>query len=85
MMYEFKMYSPCCKWYLEIQTDCSLAAKLIVELYGGFIVQEQPHRDDLSFLGIIIKKRRYGYVMMGKRVSNKRFEWCGILFVCGNR
>lgn len=56
MMYEFKMYSPCCKWYLEIQTDCSLAAKLIVELYGGFIVQEQPHRDDLSFLGIIIKK-----------------------------
>ena len=80
MMYEFKMYSPCCKWYLEIQTDCSLAAKLIVKLYGGFIVQEQPHRDDLSFLGIIIKKRRYGYVMMGKSKEYQIKDLNGLAF-----
>lgn len=65
-MYEFKMYSPCCKWYLEIQTDCLLVSELIVKLYGGFIIQEELPKIDLNLLHVIIEKRRSGYIMSGQ-------------------
>lgn len=65
-MYEFKMYSPCCNWYLEIQTNCSLVSELIEKLYGGFIIQKRPIQDDLSLLHVIIEKSSTGYIMTGK-------------------
>ena len=65
-MYEFKMYSPCCTWYLEVQTDCVKVVDLINQLFHGFIVLQRPLRTDLEFLSVSIEKQGEGYVMTGK-------------------
>ncbi|MBQ8175052.1 MAG: hypothetical protein IJ009_06590 [Clostridia bacterium] len=65
-MIGFKMYSPCCRWYLEIRTDCGEVARLIEGLFGGFLVSEKPHREDIEALHVLIIKEGDGYLMMGR-------------------
>lgn len=65
-MYEFKMHSPCCTWYLEVQTDCLKVVDLIKKLFDGFIVLQRPLRTDLEFLSVSIEKQGANYVMTGK-------------------
>ena len=60
------MYSPCCTWYLELQTDCLKVAGLIKELFGGFIVLQRPLHSNLEFLSVSIEKQDKGYAMTGK-------------------
>lgn len=80
MMYEFKMYSPCCKWYLEIQTDCSLVSELIEKLFGGFVIHQRPLQDDLNLLRVIIEKCGSGYIMTGKGKAYKIKDLSGVGF-----
>lgn len=65
-MFEFKMYSPCCTWYLEVQTNCPKVVDLIETLFGGFVVLHRPDRNDLEYLSISIEKKSDGYIMTGK-------------------
>ena len=80
MMYEFKMYSPCCNWFLKIQTDCSLVSELIEKLYGGFIIQQRPIQDGLSLLHVIIEKSSTGYIMTGKGKAYPIKDLNGVAF-----
>lgn len=64
-MYKFKMYSPCCTWYLELYTDSSDVADLTNNLFGDFVVLQQPHKPNLIFLSVSIITQDEGYVMTG--------------------
>ena len=79
-MCDFKLYSPCCNWYLEIQTDCQKVAELIVNLFGGFIVIQKSEKDSLEFLTITISKCDSGYVMTGKGKAYKIKDLSGVGF-----
>ena len=80
MMYEFKMYSPCCKWYLEIQTNCQKVEELIVNLFGGFIVSQKAEKDNLELLNVTVLKCDSGYVMTGKGKTYKIKDLRGVGF-----
>ena len=79
-MYEFKMFSPCCKWYLEVYTDCASAAELIEKLFGSFIIHQRPLQDDLNLLRVIIEKSGTGYIMTGKGKTYEIKDLSGVGF-----
>lgn len=74
------MYSPCCKWYLEIQTDCSLVYELIEKLFNVFIIQRQSLQCHQNFRGIIIERCGTGYIMAGNGKSYPIKDLNGVAF-----
>ncbi len=79
-MCDFKLYSPCCNWYLEIHTDCSNVAELVVNLFGGFIISQKVEKENLAVLEVTILKCDFGYIMSGKGREYKIKEINGVGF-----
>lgn len=79
-MCNYMLYSPCCNWCLEIQTDCLKVAELIVNLFGGFIVHKKNEKDGLTLLTITILKCNSGYIMTGKGKAYQINDLSGVGF-----